>query len=858
MAAVLVAHGPAGDSLTALRHLTELIGDPGRVALAPGTAPGLTAAERASERGHHVAADHGPRELADLIGAFEGPVMVVHDDVVIKAEAAANLLASHERTGRIAVPTADTRRWDKEIDATNVSCAVGRAADLEVLAAASGLGPGLVAEGDFVEAAFATMVHTGHCQRRLVERSVVDEGKPGRPLLVAGMIVRDEEEHIGACLEALAGVVDRIEIADTGSLDRTIEIATEWGANVTTIDWRDDFAWARNQVLDRCRDAAYMLWVDADERLVCPDPAHLRQVLATYERLYPAYVVEIRNLDDAGHEASRFMAKRIIDANDTHFEGSLHEVPRRDDGTHLLEVKLGGISIDHHGYASRTMEKRSKRERNLAMARERLVHNRDTASAVHYARSLKATSSDPRQTLEEIEPLIELTLETDDLVRSLMLSIRAELNLLAGDLDAAVESAQAALALVPADDVARAVLAEALLRAGRPDDALASADQIDSMASPTPLVADNVAAATRARALFDAALETADTDRALGLVGSLPADFDPWPALSEHVEVLDPGVASIAGALDDGRYIAAVLSRPDATARAIRRLEAEFTGAGGRIADMELWSSALRDLDRVDAAPDLREAFVMSGTDAAARAYAEAAAAGQVDLLIDLERQSDGAHPVAEALSVAALAHRRRGRESSAMVDAAESLRLWPAGARAALVIAETELDAGSHQAAVAASRKVRGCDGFELNPVSLRDQLIRAESVAHARGGRLAAAVGELIEVVEHGGAVEVYPELLAATGEDLEALALVLGLALLTDGEEFVAEVARANPDAVTTGILAALMTGQDDVALVVAGHAHLLPTALHERLEHHLREQGASVIADHLPAATTASHA
>lgn len=80
------------------------------------------------------------------------------------------------------------------------------------------------------------------------------------------MIVRDEEEQLPGCLSSIRDIVDEIVVVDTGSRDRTVEIAEKFGARVHTHDWRGDFARARNAGLERTR-GAWVLSVDADERL---------------------------------------------------------------------------------------------------------------------------------------------------------------------------------------------------------------------------------------------------------------------------------------------------------------------------------------------------------------------------------------------------------------------------------------------------------------------------------------------------------------------------------------------------------------------------------------------------------------
>ncbi len=56
------------------------------------------------------------------------------------------------------------------------------------------------------------------------------------------MIVRDEEDTIGRCLDAVEKIVDEIIIVDTGSIDRTKEIVAQYTSNIYDFPWINDFA----------------------------------------------------------------------------------------------------------------------------------------------------------------------------------------------------------------------------------------------------------------------------------------------------------------------------------------------------------------------------------------------------------------------------------------------------------------------------------------------------------------------------------------------------------------------------------------------------------------------------------------
>ena len=76
----------------------------------------------------------------------------------------------------------------------------------------------------------------------------------------------------------MAGLFDEIVVVDTGSKDRTREIAREFGARVFDFVWVDDFAAARNAALARAT-GDYAFWLDADDVIDPPEREKLQALL---------------------------------------------------------------------------------------------------------------------------------------------------------------------------------------------------------------------------------------------------------------------------------------------------------------------------------------------------------------------------------------------------------------------------------------------------------------------------------------------------------------------------------------------------------------------------------------------------
>ena len=78
------------------------------------------------------------------------------------------------------------------------------------------------------------------------------------------MIVRDEEDVLGRCLESVKDLADEIIIVDTGSSDRTKEIAAYYTDRIYDFEWCDDFSAARNFAFSKgTKD--FLMWLDADD-----------------------------------------------------------------------------------------------------------------------------------------------------------------------------------------------------------------------------------------------------------------------------------------------------------------------------------------------------------------------------------------------------------------------------------------------------------------------------------------------------------------------------------------------------------------------------------------------------------------
>jgi glycosyltransferase involved in cell wall biosynthesis len=216
----------------------------------------------------------------------------------------------------------------------------------------------------------------------------------GAPLLIAAVIVRDEAGHLDRCLTSLAGLVDGMVVVDTGSTDDTVAVARRHGAIVDHVAWTGDFATPRNRSLDLV-DGDWVLYVDADEEVVSPDPEPFRAQLAGADDHIAFRVQFIPRVGWTPYREYRVWRSRPS----IRFEGVIHEtmVPAIH-GCAEREGRIVGISdlltIQHHGYEG---DQRRKHSRDEPLLLEQLAHDPDRIFLYdHLARIYEAQGDSAR------------------------------------------------------------------------------------------------------------------------------------------------------------------------------------------------------------------------------------------------------------------------------------------------------------------------------------------------------------------------------------------------------------------------------------------------------------------------------
>jgi glycosyltransferase involved in cell wall biosynthesis len=207
------------------------------------------------------------------------------------------------------------------------------------------------------------------------------------PTIALCVIARNEERFIADCLDSARPFVDEVIVVDTGSTDRTREIAREHGAQVEHFQWCDDFAAARNTAIDHATtDWIFML--DADERLDPGSGPQLREVVlavpAGTHSISP--VIESRQLDNLSASSTTINVPRLFPRRpDLRFVGAIHEiVTYLPDPAATTLAAAPQLKVIHYGYDVGVYKDRDKDARNIALLEKAVAKDPDDGRLLYF------------------------------------------------------------------------------------------------------------------------------------------------------------------------------------------------------------------------------------------------------------------------------------------------------------------------------------------------------------------------------------------------------------------------------------------------------------------------------------------
>ena len=225
---------------------------------------------------------------------------------------------------------------------------------------------------------------------QIQELRMIEESLKHNSTISACMIVKNEEELLPGCLDSIRDWVDEIIIVDTGSTDRTIEIAKSYGAKIFHQPWEGNFSKHRNYSTEQAT-SDWIFIIDADERIYTEDISELRQLTESNDTNIIS--INVYNVYGENEAVTTFLPSvRFWRQNQNlRYEGIVHNVLKLGDEH---PVTRAGIRLKHLGYDLAPEKMQEKFLRTKGLLEEQLKENPNNTFALYnYAQILKSEGS---------------------------------------------------------------------------------------------------------------------------------------------------------------------------------------------------------------------------------------------------------------------------------------------------------------------------------------------------------------------------------------------------------------------------------------------------------------------------------
>jgi len=222
----------------------------------------------------------------------------------------------------------------------------------------------------------------------------------------ACMIVKDEEKFLPGCLDSIKDLADEIIIVDTGSTDRTMDIAREYGAKIFEHPWQNDFSLHRNQSIGYAT-SDWILIIDADEEL---EPAEHNTIkMAVKRKDIDSISFVVYNKIQLGRVGFLNSHRMFRNHKDFKYHGIVHN---------QLEITgkslMTQLRVIHHGYGLSDEQMEKKGRRTEALLLQQLKENPSLIFPHFNLAQIYRGLSQPEKSLEHAQIVVD-NIKLDDM-----------------------------------------------------------------------------------------------------------------------------------------------------------------------------------------------------------------------------------------------------------------------------------------------------------------------------------------------------------------------------------------------------------------------------------------------------------
>ncbi len=181
------------------------------------------------------------------------------------------------------------------------------------------------------------------------------------------IIARNEEHNIESCLQPLRAYEWEIIVVDTGSTDRTKEIAARYADKIFDYVWQQDFSAARNFAIE-CTANDFVLFIDSDEYLMEIDVDAILSLINMHSAAIGLLSRQNHYQMNGTDSVYVDLVERLFSRKYYHYEGIIHEqVVLKEPEKHSYGTYQIPLVLNHSGYVGSDESLREKAQRNIAL-----------------------------------------------------------------------------------------------------------------------------------------------------------------------------------------------------------------------------------------------------------------------------------------------------------------------------------------------------------------------------------------------------------------------------------------------------------------------------------------------------------
>ena len=279
-------------------------------------------------------------------------------------------------------------------------------------------------------------------------------------LLSVCIIAKNEEKMLPGCLDSVKDCAGEIILVDTGSSDRTKEIALAYGCKLYDFPWENDFAKARNVALDKAT-LPFILSIDADERLLNPDLL-VAEIENAPENIY-GWLVKVTSeaaRKGTGTDTYTIQLLRLFRNHpEIRFYGSIHEQIISSIVNLKYKIKNTDIAMIHLGYSFDAAEMEKKQLRNLTMLDIAIKNDPSNGYNIFQRAKTCLTLGQLEEAEKDVKRSLEI-LKPEDPTYSQSLNYGAVVAYRLGQNELSITRAKKSLEIIPNQSFANFILAE--------------------------------------------------------------------------------------------------------------------------------------------------------------------------------------------------------------------------------------------------------------------------------------------------------------------------------------------------------------------------------------------------------------